>query len=537
MTKETNDPSGGTPMRRWQPVPKAHVVNSAGEPVRFTLMTYNILTPSLATQDQFPHSTPEALNRNSRRKRIVEKIAHYRPDIICLQEMDEQTEFRRFFQHRLAQLNYKCHFRPPRGKSHGCCLAWNQDDWYLVDSVPIPLNRQTRVQGLLDWYLETTGKSLDGLAITPDRRATAQQLCKPWRSNRVNSAALLILHRLSPLEQRWCARRADEARQRRQIGALMDMFQGMTIDGPHTLDEQNDPASPTDELLGSEPNLDDNDIIVVTCHLHWHPEAQFERLLQTLSILRQVQIYNADTCYPVLFAGDFNTIPLDPLYKALVNQPLNARDVDKLVGSMELYAAMQLNARGSIPFQLSLPIDYIPDEAKRDYVQGFFDQITSLGPFTSAYDQPELHPPVCSTSLPACCEPPYTTYCEFVNTLDYIFYSARPLRGWALPRPRGDCPAKFKLLTPIRTHGQDHANAEADVATWWSQCRVRRILEIPPRSVLEPGIPSAHFPSDHLCLLAEMEVSRPLLPEQHAVAVCVSMAKIPKPLPVTTGNK
>ncbi|KAJ1985219.1 RNA exonuclease ngl2 [Dimargaris verticillata] len=548
MVKETSDSALGTPMRQWQSVPEASTANPTGEPVRFTLMTYNvsqatilyadreighcsnleywskyqsILTPSLATQDQFPRSTPKALDRNRRRKRVVEEIAHHRPDIICLQEMDERTEFRRFYRNQLTRLNYKCHFRPPREKTHGCCIAWNQAEWCLVDAVAIPLNRRNRVQGLVDWYLKTTGKSLDELSIAPARIAMVQRLGKPWRSMRANSAALSILHRLSASEKRWCARRAVEASQRRQLGALMDMFEGMTIDGPDSLHEQNYAASPTDALPESEPNLDDNNIIVVTCHLHWHPEAQFERLLQALYILRNVQAFNAGTCYPVLFAGDFNTIPLDPLYKALVNRPLNVSDVDQLVCSMEFYAAMQLNTCDAVPSQLNSSIDYIPDEAKRNYVQGLIDQLKALGHFNSAYDQPKLHPSICLTSLTACNEPPYTTYCEFVNTLDYIFYSANPSDCNALPKPFGDLPAVLSAtLTSHRTQSQGNVGTETDVATWWTKCHVRRILEIPPRSALEPGIPNAHYPSDHLCLLAELEVSRALIPEQYIEAVC-----------------
>lgn len=58
---------------------------------RFTVLTYNILADLYATQQAFPTSDPCALLWQYRRQLILQELAMYDADIICLQEVQSNS--------------------------------------------------------------------------------------------------------------------------------------------------------------------------------------------------------------------------------------------------------------------------------------------------------------------------------------------------------------------------------------------------------------------------------------------------------------
>jgi len=49
------------------------------------VMSYNILAPSYCTSEKFELTNPKYLDWEYRKKLILDEIAYYRADIICLQ--------------------------------------------------------------------------------------------------------------------------------------------------------------------------------------------------------------------------------------------------------------------------------------------------------------------------------------------------------------------------------------------------------------------------------------------------------------------
>jgi len=49
------------------------------------VMSYNILAPSYCTAEKFELTNPKYLDWEYRKKLILDEIAYYRADIICLQ--------------------------------------------------------------------------------------------------------------------------------------------------------------------------------------------------------------------------------------------------------------------------------------------------------------------------------------------------------------------------------------------------------------------------------------------------------------------
>ena len=65
--------------------------------MQFRLLTYNI------------HKGIGGVDRRYRPERIVEVVAHYQPDIVCLQEVDEGVKRSQF--HQQAELLADARFR------------------------------------------------------------------------------------------------------------------------------------------------------------------------------------------------------------------------------------------------------------------------------------------------------------------------------------------------------------------------------------------------------------------------------------------
>ncbi|VDP76025.1 unnamed protein product [Echinostoma caproni] len=102
----------------------------------FTLMCYNLLCPSYATQNMYPYCPSWALNWDYRRRAILDEIRVYHANIICLQEV-ETNQFEEIFKPELAKLKYDAVFLPKSRcrtmdmkdgkKVDGCAIFWQVD--------------------------------------------------------------------------------------------------------------------------------------------------------------------------------------------------------------------------------------------------------------------------------------------------------------------------------------------------------------------------------------------------------------------------
>ncbi|KAJ1985218.1 RNA exonuclease ngl2 [Dimargaris verticillata] len=495
--------------RQWQTVPASTDSEPEAPALRFTIMTYNVMAPSLGKHSWLPNSTPRNLNGKTRRNRIIGEINHHRPDIICLQEVDDEKDFKPFYRPRLRKLHYRYRHKQPRVKNHGCCIAWDMRKWRLLDFESVVFNVHSHTQGIVEWYLTETGQALEDLSIDPAHTLMVDDLNQMWSSHNVNIATFAVLHHVGAADQAWFEYRDARNELLKQQRAVQRLMRRAKRDG---LEEDPKLVASNEKLAilaGSrmpQPDQNFESIIVITCHLLWSPNAHFERLIQVMLVLRRVCHYNRNLRLPVVFAGDFNAAPIDPLYKGMVNQPLDATDCDVLLCSMEDYVQARFSHRyWGVPLPDSL-FYYIPEQARKKYVAALIDQLKGAIRFNSAYNQPGLHPPPLDGEPTEHDEPPYTTYCQFVGTLDYIFYTADPQSIVAESPLAAKFPGRNRIILN-RPVGDMDTEPLAPVDPWWKQCRPTKILEIPAPSTLEPGIPNARFGSDHLCLLTELKIT------------------------------
>ncbi|XP_023685290.1 nocturnin-like isoform X1 [Paramormyrops kingsleyae] len=111
------------------------------------VMQWNILAQALGEgKDSFVRCPPDALIWAERKYLILEEILTYRPDIVCLQEVDHYFDT---FQPVLGRLGYHCTFQPkPRSPCldvehnngpDGCSLFVRRDRFELAGSVGLQL--------------------------------------------------------------------------------------------------------------------------------------------------------------------------------------------------------------------------------------------------------------------------------------------------------------------------------------------------------------------------------------------------------------
>ncbi|WVQ61892.1 uncharacterized protein L199_000025 [Kwoniella botswanensis] len=83
---------------------------------------------------------------------------------------------------------------------------------------------------------------------------------------------------------------------------------------------------------------DGKGIVITTTHLFWHPKYAYERVRQSIIILRSIRQFQKDNdcnSWPAIFAGDLNTQPSEATYQLLVSPhtPLPKSMIDEISSS------------------------------------------------------------------------------------------------------------------------------------------------------------------------------------------------------------
>lgn len=118
--------------RTWKMIPSS--TRRGPEDVQFTLMNYNILAQDLLEMhaNLYDQHDPVTLSWPHRYDRLIAEINLVRPDILCLQEM--QDDHKDQFSCGLANFNYEMIFKKRTGdKPDGCAIYYRRDLFELVD--------------------------------------------------------------------------------------------------------------------------------------------------------------------------------------------------------------------------------------------------------------------------------------------------------------------------------------------------------------------------------------------------------------------
>ncbi|XP_050407158.1 protein angel homolog 2 isoform X2 [Patella vulgata] len=114
----------------------------------FTVMSYNVLSQKLLEWhlQLYANCSPESLDWDMRSERILEELKYFKPDIICLQEV-QFDHYESFFRHHLRKMGYGSEYLKRSGdKPDGCATFFNLEKFSLLQSTPVEYYRG----GLLD---------------------------------------------------------------------------------------------------------------------------------------------------------------------------------------------------------------------------------------------------------------------------------------------------------------------------------------------------------------------------------------------------
>ncbi|KAI8331925.1 Endonuclease/exonuclease/phosphatase [Chlamydoabsidia padenii] len=111
------------------PTPYRRIWRSPFRHRPITIMSYNILAQNLCKRTVHPLAG-DMLKWKTRRRMVIEELAYYQPDLMCLQEMDNYDEY---YKKALAELGYTTLFHRHETKRHGCLIGYKDNIWKEID--------------------------------------------------------------------------------------------------------------------------------------------------------------------------------------------------------------------------------------------------------------------------------------------------------------------------------------------------------------------------------------------------------------------
>jgi len=239
-------------------------------------------------------------------------------------------------------------------------------------------------------------------------------------------------------------------------------------------------------------------LIISNHHLYWKPQAKYEKLRQIYvlmnniySLKNEIETENAieydDICnkinkienkiekkklnkWPVLMCGDYNTSPDQPLYKLITKHELTKEECEELEPIIAEGAELTSNP---------LPASYLIKKIKE-----FPIGKSSYASYRDNDSSHTINPNWKDGKEYFKGEPTYTTYCAWKGTLDYVFLMDDN---------------EFK-------YSEDTNDNKFDASFQPTYLTVAKNLNIPKSDLLEPGLPNLSYPSDHICLMNEIEI-------------------------------
>lgn len=209
--------------RNWEDLSSAHPPELGQESsgrFEFTVMCYNILSQNLLEMNKtlYVHCQQDFLSWEYRLKNILGEIKCWDPDILCLQEVQED-HYREQLESILKASGYECIYKRRTGiKTDGCATCYKPTKFSLISSVPVEffrppadiLNRDnvgmiTLLQPLTP---ETAGTdTMEKLKVTPLCIVNTHLLYNPRRGDiKLAQTAVLLaeidrMARISPEEE------------------------------------------------------------------------------------------------------------------------------------------------------------------------------------------------------------------------------------------------------------------------------------------------------------------------------------------------
>ncbi|NXJ78474.1 ANGE1 protein, partial [Trogon melanurus] len=167
----------------------------------FRVMSYNILAQDLVEQspDLYLHCHADILNWNYRLPNLLQEIQHWDPDVLCLQEVQENHYWEQL-EPAFREMGFECCYKRRTGtKTDGCAVCYKHSRFQLISLNPVEyfrpgldiLNRDN--VGLVLLLQPLLPEGLDLEAVSPLCVANTHVLFNPRRGDiKLAQMALLL---------------------------------------------------------------------------------------------------------------------------------------------------------------------------------------------------------------------------------------------------------------------------------------------------------------------------------------------------------
>ncbi|XP_036887167.1 protein angel homolog 1 isoform X3 [Sturnira hondurensis] len=171
-----------------------------GPQFQFTLMSYNILAQDLMQQSSelYLHCHPDILSWNYRFANLMQEFQHWDPDILCLQEVQEDHYWEQL-EPSLRMMGFTCFYKRRTGcKTDGCAVCYKPTRFRLLCASPVEyfrpglelLNRDN--VGLVLLLQPLVPEGLGQVSVAPLCVANTHVLYNPRRGD-IKLAQMAIL--------------------------------------------------------------------------------------------------------------------------------------------------------------------------------------------------------------------------------------------------------------------------------------------------------------------------------------------------------
>lgn len=278
------------------------------------------------------------------------------------------------------------------------------------------------------------------------------------------------------------------------------LLKTVSFDDEHT---ENNPLSKTTNnvaglvFLQFEPHVKRkrDGVVVATTHLHWHPFASYERTRQMLVLLRLVKAFEGEVetldgnkTFYLFMAGDLNTQPTDAAYVSMTQKPVKFREMarNSLAKSLQYDWSRGDPATAGNPNPVNFKVS--PETAERiSQIEEYHNslELRAISLYSLAYHL--VHPENAGLDNDRN-EPPFSNWAHaWVGLLDYICVISD---WWGEERYGIGSLQDITNETGVELIGLLRLPTEAEMGN-------------PPL-----GLPQKNmYPSDHLCMLAEVNLT------------------------------
>lgn len=267
---------------------------------QFTIMTWNVLAEIYGTVEAFPHCDPYMLAWSYRKTKIMQEILSSSPDIVCLQEIQNE-HFLDFFKPSLREFGYegvykqktKEIFTSPSGKRRG--------GKYTIDGCAIFYN--TKKLKFVETYALEFSKLIKEASVVTLPKEIQKNPSVVKRLLKDNVALVLLLEFIQQYSKMYDH---NEDRQKKKL------------------------------------------LIVANTHIVANPEANYVKIWQAQVLVKVIEylkinfIKKYETIPSLIICGDFNSTPNSAVYQLIYKKTCDRNHEDFNSDKYSLLTELQL---------------------------------------------------------------------------------------------------------------------------------------------------------------------------------------------------